>query len=85
MSTLTWSHSRDLMPLYYRRPKKLSVLPTESGVDERVHIYSLVYGQAIIGFYIMGIGANITMSEVASSANGFANCDYDIYQDTFRT
>ena len=33
----------------------------------------------------MGLGANFTMSEVASSANGFANCDYDIYQDTFRT
>ena len=33
----------------------------------------------------MGLGANFTMREVASSANSYANCHYDIYQDTFST
>ena len=55
----------------------------QSGVDERVHTYSLTYGQSIICFYLMGLHANFTMMEVASSANSYANCHYDIYQDTF--
>ena len=33
----------------------------------------------------MGLGANFTMREVASSANSCANSQYDIYQDTFST
>ena len=52
----------------------------------RVHTYSLTYGQSImISFYMMGLRANFTMREVASSANSYANCHYDIYQDTFST
>ena len=51
-----------------------------SGVDERVHTYNLTYGQSImICFYTMGLRANFTMREVASSANSYANCHYDIY------
>ena len=50
----------------------------QSGVDERVHTYSLTYGQSIICFYMMGLGANFTMKEVASSANSHASCHYDI-------
>ena len=34
---------------------------------------------------MMGLGVNFTMREVASSANSYANCKYDIYQDTFIT
>ena len=49
------------------------------GVDERVHKYSLTYGQSVICFYMMGLGANFTMREIASSANRHANCHYDIY------
>ena len=56
-----------------------------SGVNERVHTYSLTYGQSIICFYMMGLGANVTMREVASSANSYANCHYDIFQGTFST
>ena len=33
----------------------------------------------------MELGANFTISEVASSANSYANCHYDIYQDTLST
>ena len=33
----------------------------------------------------MGLGVNFTMREAASSANSYANCQYDIYQDTFST
>ena len=33
----------------------------------------------------MGLGANLTMLKVASSAISYANCHYDIYQDTFST
>ena len=33
----------------------------------------------------MGLGANVTMREVASSANDYGNCHYDISQDTFST
>ena len=36
-------------------------------------------------YYMMGLGANFTMREVASCANSYANCQYDIYQDTFST
>ena len=58
----------------------------QSGVDERVHIYGLTYGQSImICFYMIGFGANFTMREVASSVSSYANCHYDIYQDTFST
>ena len=46
---------------------------------------SETYGQSIICFYMIGLGANFTMREVASSANSYANCHYDIYQDTFST
>ena len=48
-----------------------------SGVDERVHMYILTYGQSVICFYIMGLGANFTMREVVSSANICANCYYN--------
>ena len=34
---------------------------------------------------MMGLGANLTMREVAPSANSYANCHYDIYQGTFNT
>ena len=34
---------------------------------------------------MMGLGANFTMEEVASSANSYANCHYDIYWNTFST
>ena len=34
---------------------------------------------------MIGLGPNFIMSEVASSANSYANCRYDIYQDTFST
>ena len=39
----------------------------------------------MICFYMMGLGANFTMEEVASSASSYANCHYDIYQNTFST
>ena len=29
----------------------------------------------------MGLSAKFTMRVVGSSANNYANCDYDIYQD----
>ena len=51
----------------------------------RVHAYSLTYGRSIICFYMIGLGANLTIREVASIANSFANYHYDIYQDTFST
>ena len=55
-------------------------------VDERVHTYSLTYGQSVvIHFYMMGLGASFTMREVASIASNSANCHYGIYQDTFST
>ena len=51
-----------------------------------MHTYSLTYGQSImICFYIMGLGANYTMKDVACSVNNYANCHYDISQDTFST
>ena len=34
---------------------------------------------------MMGLGANFTVKEAASSANSYGNCDYDIYQNTFST
>ena len=34
---------------------------------------------------MMGLGANLTMREVASSTNSYADCHYDIFQDTFST
>ena len=40
---------------------------------------------SLLCFYMMGLGANFTRREVASSANSYANCDYDIYQGTFST
>ena len=39
----------------------------------------------MICFYMMGLVANFTMKEVASSANSYANCHFDIYHDTFST
>ena len=51
----------------------------------RMHTYSLTYDRSIICFYMMRLGANFTMRKVASSANSYANCHYDIYQDTFST
>ena len=57
-----------------------------------MHIYSLAYGQAIICYmicyydiYMMGLGANFTMRENTSSTYSYANCHYDIYQDTLST
>ena len=50
-----------------------------SGVDERVHKYSLTYGLSIvICFYMMGLDANVTMREVTCSANSHGNCHYDL-------
>ena len=57
----------------------------QSGVDEREYTYSLTCGQYIICFFMIGLGANFTIREVASSANSCANCHYDIYQNTFST
>ena len=34
---------------------------------------------------MMGRGANFTMREVVSSANSYAYCRYDIYQNSFST
>ena len=48
-----------------------------------MHTYGLTYGQPIICFDRVELGANFTLREVASSANSYANCHYDIYQDTF--
>ena len=45
---------------------------------ECTHTVGLTYGQSAIYFYMMGLGANFTMREVASSANSYANCHYDI-------
>ena len=36
----------------------------------------------MIGFYMVGLGANFTMREFESSPNRYANCHYDNYQDT---
>ena len=56
-----------------------------SGVDERVHTYSLTYGQSImICFYMIGLWANFTMREVVSSANSFTNCHYDFRTHSVR-
>ena len=33
----------------------------------------------------MGLGANFTTREAASSVNSYANLYYDLYQDTFST
>ena len=33
----------------------------------------------------MGLGANFTMRENTSSTYNYANCHYDIYQDTLST
>ena len=52
-------------------------------MNECTHYQSLTYDQSIICFYMMGLGASVMMREVASSANSYANCHYDIYQDTF--
>ena len=52
----------------------------------RVHTYSLTYGPSIMTcFYMMGLGGNFTMRKVASGANSYANCYYDIYQGTVST
>ena len=50
-----------------------------------MHTYILTYGLSITCFYMMGLGANFTMMEVASSANNCAICHYNIYQGTFST
>ena len=51
-----------------------------------MHTYDLTCGQSIVTcFYMMEIGANFTMREVASSAKSYANCHYDLYQKTFST
>ena len=43
----------------------------------------ITYGEFVmIGFYLIGLGANLTMREVESSPNSYANCHYDSYQDT---
>ena len=47
-----------------------------------MHIYGLTYGQSIICFYMIGLGANFTMREVACNANSYANCHYDISEHT---
>ena len=51
----------------------------------RVLTYSLTFGQSIICFYMMGLGANFFIRNVASSVNSCANCHYDIYHDKFST
>ena len=78
---LLWAldHSRDRTSPYYYHPKKFSLLPPESGVDERVHTYSFTYGQSIICFYMIGLGANFTMWEVAPSANSCAVLTQSLY------
>ena len=55
----------------------------QPGVDERVHTCGLTCGQSIMTcFYMMRLGANFIMREVASSANSCADCHYDIYHRT---
>ena len=44
-----------------------------------MHTYCLTCSQSIIYFYMMGLGANFTMTEVAPSANNYANCHYNIF------
>ena len=78
---LLWAldHSHDRTSPYYYHPKNFSALPPESGVDERVHTYSFTYGQSIICFYMIGLGANFTMWEVAPSANSCAVLTQSLY------
>ena len=57
-----------------------------SGVDEIVHPYSSTYGQSIMIYcYMMGLDANFTIRQIASSGSSYANCHYNIYQVTFST
>ena len=52
----------------------------------RVHTYGLTCGQSImIYFYMMGFVANFALLEVTSSANSYADCHDDTYQETFNT
>ena len=50
-----------------------------------MHKYGLTYGQSMICFYMIGLGANFMMREVACSANSYGNYHYDIFQDLFST
>ena len=45
----------------------------------------ITYGQSIICSYMMKLGPNFIMREVASSTNSCANCHYNMNQDTFST
>ena len=49
------------------------------------HTVSLTYGQSITCFYMIELGIKFTMREdtTDNSANSYADCHYDIYQDTF--
>ena len=51
----------------------------------RLHISCLYHPgvTSCFSFYMIRLGANFTMREVASTASGYANCHYDIYQDAF--
>ena len=43
----------------------------------------ITYGEFVmLGFYMIGLGASLTMREVESSPNSYANCHYGSYQDT---
>ena len=58
-----------------------------SQIDQRVHTNSLTYGQSIIHIYafMIGLGANFNVSEVASSDNSCANCQYDMTHSVLKT
>ena len=46
-----------------------------------MHTYGLTCGQSIISFYMIALGVNFTMRELVPSANSYANCYHDVYQD----
>ena len=49
------------------------------------HTVGLTYGQSITCFYMIKLGIKFTMREdtTDNSTNSYADCHYDIYQDTF--
>ena len=59
--------------IYFRESEFLEEYLTFNS-DETVHTYGFSYGQSIICFYMIGLGVNFTMREVASCANSYDNC-----------
>ena len=48
---------------------------------ESAHVRFKLWSVYYDFFYVMGLGANFAMREVAPSPNSYANCHCDIYQD----